>query len=122
CAARGPAARGIAAPPGGAATRDQGTLSALEHCVNPPRSRRPFFAFVHFISTHWPYDPSCELPGTALTPRDRYDRAVRCADRLIARALATVSLTDTILVVTADHGEALCQPGIYGHSAGRTLT
>jgi membrane-anchored protein YejM (alkaline phosphatase superfamily) len=111
----------IAAPPTRAARMDHETLSALEHFVATPRDGRPFFAFVHFISTHWPYDPSCELPGTAPTPHDRYECAVRCADRLIARALATVSLTDTMVVVTADHGEAFGEQGIYGHNAGFTL-
>ena len=116
-----PEASRIAAPAGRAATKDHQTLSALEQFVAAPRAGRPFFAFVHFISTHLPYDPSCDLPGTARSDRERYERAVRCADRLIARAVAAVSLTDTIVVVTADHGEAFGEEGRYGHNAGFTL-
>ena len=116
-----PEASRIPAPAGRASTKDHETLSALERFVTAPRDSRPFFAFVHFISTHLPYDPSCDLPGTARSDRERYERAVRCADRLIARAVAAVSLTDTIVVVTADHGEAFGEQGIYGHNSGFTL-
>jgi membrane-anchored protein YejM (alkaline phosphatase superfamily) len=116
-----PEASRIAAPAGRASTKDHETLSALEQFVAAPRAGRPFFAFVHFISTHLPYDPSCRLPGTARSDRERYERAVRCADRLIARAVAAVSLTDTLVVVTADHGEAFGEQGMYGHNSGFTL-
>jgi uncharacterized protein len=116
-----PEASRIAAPPARASTKDHETLSALEHFVAAPRDGRPFFAFVHFISTHLPYDPSCDLPGTALSDRERYERAVRCADGLVGQAVAAVSLTDTVVVVTADHGEAFGEEGIYGHNSGFTL-
>jgi uncharacterized protein len=111
----------IAASPARAATKDLRTLAAFEQFVAAPRNGRPFFAFVHLISTHGPYDPTCTLPHNDAGPRARYERAVQCADRLVSRALASVSLADTIVVVTADHGEAFGEEGIYGHAAGLTL-
>jgi len=116
-----PDASRLATPPGSGAEKDRITIRNLERFVATPRDGRPFFAFVHLISTHAPYDASCRLPIDARGPRARYERAVRCADRLVARALRAVSLRDTIVVVTADHGEAFGEQGIFGHSVGFTL-
>ncbi len=113
-----PAAWRIATPPERGARKDLATIAALERFLAVPRAGRPFFAFVHLISTHGPYDPTCELPRARRGPRARYERAVHCADRLVARALAGVSLADTIVVVTSDHGEAFGEDGAMGHAAG----
>ncbi len=116
-----PQASRMPAPPAGGAGKDRTTLRNLERFLAAPHDGRPFFAFVHLISTHWPYDPSCRLPRERRGRRARYDRALRCADRLVARALRAVSLTDTIVVVTSDHGEAFGEGGVFGHAAGFTL-
>ena len=116
-----PAASRVVAPPARLGAKDRSTIRALERFVAEPGDGRPFFAFVHLLSTHWGYDPACRLPRTARGPRARYERAVRCADRLVARALRGVSLRDTIVVLTADHGEAFGEDGVVGHAAGFTL-
>jgi membrane-anchored protein YejM (alkaline phosphatase superfamily) len=116
-----PATARVVAPPARLGVKDRRTIRALEEFIARPDDRRPFFAFVHLLSTHWGYDPACRLPRTGRGPRERYDRAVRCADRLVARALRAVSLRDTIVVLTADHGEAFGEDGVHGHAAGFTL-
>src|SRR5262245_1197097 len=116
-----PDASRLATPPGSGAEKDRLTIRNLERFVATPRDGRPFFAFVHLISTHAPYDATCRLPVDTRGPRARYERAIRCADRLVARALRAVSLANTIVLVTADHGEAFGEQGIFGHSAGFTL-
>jgi membrane-anchored protein YejM (alkaline phosphatase superfamily) len=116
-----PAATHVAAPPARASVKDRATLDALTRFLAAPPAGHPFFAFVHLISTHLPYDPSCRLPRVAHGDRPRYERAVTCADRLVARALRAVWLGDTIVVVTADHGEAFGEDGVFGHANGFTL-
>jgi arylsulfatase A-like enzyme len=78
-----------------------------------------FFVYVHSLDPHPPFEP----PGE---PRDRapltlYDAEVRENDRQIARLsrhIASLGLArDTLLVVTADHGEAFGEHGRRGHGA-----
>ncbi len=111
----------IATPPGRAADKDRVTLQNLDQFLAAPHDGHPFFAFVHLVSTHHPYDPSCSLSRDEHGPRARYERAIRCADRLVARAVRAVSLAETIVIVTADHGEAFGEQGVFGHAAGFTL-
>ncbi len=116
-----PEAWRLASAPAGGGAKDRETIANLERFLAVPRDGRPFFAYVHLISTHGPYDPACHLPLDARGSRARYERAVRCADGLVAEVLQRVSLADTIVVVTADHGEAFGEQGVFGHSAGFTL-
>lgn len=115
-----PSARFVA-PPARLAAKDRATIGALERFLDTREPDRPYFAFVHLLSTHFGYDPSCKLPRRARNRRDRYERAVQCADRLVARALRRVSLRDTIVVVTADHGEAFGEGGVFGHAVALTM-
>jgi arylsulfatase len=72
-----------------------------------------FFAFVHAVDTHPPYDPAGG--GEA----DAYDAAVTRADAalraLYERMEKSGLAARTLLVVTADHGRALGERGQSGH-------
>lgn len=117
-----PAASRFVAPPARPGMKDREVIAALERFVAQPDDGRPFFAFVHLLSTHWAYDPACRLRrASSRSPHERYTRAVRCADGLVARALRAVSLRDTIVVLTADHGEAFGEGGVFGHASGFTM-
>ncbi len=116
-----PPATRVVAPPARLGLKDRATIRALERFLDAPADGRPFFAFVHLLSTHFGYDPACRLPHPVRGRRARYERAVRCADRLVARALRRVSLADTIVILTADHGEAFGEDGVFGHAAGFTM-
>ncbi len=104
---------------------------------------RPFFAFANYMDAHDPYRPQppfdtlfaspAYLPmlptradGPGLDrPREMrpYDQAIASLDHdlgLLFEGLAARGLLErTIVIVTADHGEAFGEHGIYGH--GSTL-
>jgi arylsulfatase A-like enzyme len=98
-------------------------------------SRGPFLCWVHLYDPHGPYvppEPTPELDATrSLVPSsplkrewvpsyqrvgdsldaadyvDRYDREIVVADRHLARLFAAVDPATTLVVLHADHGEAL---------------
>jgi arylsulfatase A-like enzyme len=102
--------------------------------------RRPFFAWLHFMDVHYPYQP---LPGTR-TRRDRlayvgglaglltgrphaairsltrlYGRRVELVDRFIGDLVSGLERLDldgtTIVAVTSDHGEQLGEHRRWAH-------
>jgi arylsulfatase A-like enzyme/Tfp pilus assembly protein PilF len=79
--------------------------------------RQPFFLWVHLFDPHQPYSAhSIDLTALAPTPYDaeiaEVDRAVgRLVDWLRDRAM----LDDTLVVLTADHGESLGEHGEPTH-------
>ncbi len=100
----------------------------------PPDER--FFLFFHLFDAHGPYKPSAEYaelfesenPGPSLKRIaryqlyndengqrvshlnryvDRYDAQIRYLNDLVATLLENLDLSNTIVIVTADHGETL---------------
>ncbi|HYD12299.1 MAG TPA: sulfatase-like hydrolase/transferase [Allosphingosinicella sp.] len=100
---------------------------------NPQAWQRPHFVYLNFQSAHFPYfNPGMDrvLPGEpiaradiAIGNRDRvaqtYWNAIAYNDRLIGALLERLRrlgvLENTIVVVTADHGESLFDDGFLGH-------
>lgn len=76
-----------------------------------------FFYWAHFYDPHLPYEPPAE--DLARFPGDPYSGEVAFADRQIGRMIADLEreglLADTLVVVTADHGEAFGEHGEHGH-------
>src|SRR4030095_6507076 len=96
---------------------------------------RPFFLFVHYFDPHDPYVPpepwksrfattgAEKSLAEALTKRaqiDAYDGEIAFTDDELGRLLAHLAALgldrDTLVVVTADHGEGLGQHGVIGHA------
>ena len=80
-------------------------------------SRPPFFFWVHFFDPHQPYDArSIDLAAVVPTA---YDAEVAEADRGVGRLLDWLQqhgvLDDTLIVLTADHGESLGEHGEPTH-------
>jgi choline-sulfatase len=69
---------------------------------------RPFFAWVHLYDAHAPYAPPAPYPQT-------YDGEVAYVDAQVARLLTAIDRKRTIVVVVADHGEALGEHGELTH-------
>jgi hypothetical protein len=99
-----------------------------------------FFAWTHLMDVHGPIHPQTVRDGGLsddglLTQfrshakrvsnvhdartEARYDSAVRYVDDQLTRIVEWLKTNDvwdeTALIVTADHGDALCDRGIYGH-------
>ena len=92
---------------------------------------RPFFLYLHSLDLHYPY-LARETPGQPklaenASESDLYDSEFAYNDHEIGRLLAILKqehrLEDTIVVVTADHGEEFGEHGTtrHGHSLYQDL-
>ncbi len=102
----------------------------------------PFFLWLHYMDVHFPYLPRvsrhrppdygrfalslmCLLAGLYAYPRhvliDLYDERIRDADEILARFLNWLQdrglYDDTLIVLTADHGEEFREHGGWVHGA-----
>jgi hypothetical protein len=79
----------------------------------------PLFLWAHLLDAHEPYD----LGGTEGTLYERYVREVEVADRAVGQLLDAIDRSPragrTMLVLTADHGEAFGEHETWFH--GTTL-
>lgn len=80
------------------------------------RLESPFYAWVHLLEPHDPYEKHAEYDfgdGTI----DRYDSEIAAADAIIGKVLAALGPRedDTIVIVTSDHGEAFGEHGLRFH-------
>lgn len=88
----------------------------LSDIVNPERpsdARTPWFAWVHLFDPHYPYDAPTQRVNNP------YDNEVAFTDAHLGRFLQALrsagALTNTLIVVTADHGEDLGDHGELTH-------
>ena len=81
---------------------------------------RPFFAWFHYMDPHDQYKSHEESPHFGKRARDLYDEEVFYTDLWIGKLLDFVEAQPwakkTAIVVTADHGEAFGEHGIYRHA------
>jgi arylsulfatase A-like enzyme len=121
----------------GGETLSEQALDWLSH----PRDQ-PFFLWLHYMDVHYPYLPRvshhrlsdygrfalsllCLLLKRYAYPRrvllDLYNDRIRDIDGILSRLLARLQadglLQDTVLVLTADHGEEFWEHGGWTHSA-----
>jgi arylsulfatase A-like enzyme len=127
-----PRERGLRA----AADMNAALLAWLDH-----QDRRPFFAFVNYMDGHTPFTapasflesfggsppprPPTEERDRPLTPvdararLDRYEGAIRYLDWELGRLFSALErrglLANTLVVVTADHGEEFAEHKLVGH-------
>ena len=77
---------------------------------------RPFFAWVHLFDAH---EPHVAPPGFEQSGRDAYDSEITFLDSQVGRLLAALEAggddAETLLLVTADHGEGLGEHGEPSH-------
>lgn len=78
---------------------------------------RPFFAWVHLFDVHQPHRPA---PADALMAPTPYDAEITGVDRQVGRLREVLErlgvLDDTLVIVTADHGESLGEHGEDTHA------
>jgi hypothetical protein len=85
----------------------------------------PWFLFLNYFDAHAPYDSPAAFrrrlpwPPRGAGATEDYDAALAHVDAELGRLLAGLErlgvLTDTLLVVTSDHGELLGEEGLGGH-------
>ncbi len=89
--------------------------------IDSGRGNRPFFGFLNYIDVHHPYGgpPSFNQRWKDDTLIDQYDDGIRYVDDCIAdlmRALQIRGLaSNTLLIITSDHGESLGDHSIAFH-------
>jgi arylsulfatase A-like enzyme/Flp pilus assembly protein TadD len=79
--------------------------------------RRPFFLWVHFFDPHQPYQAPVAERVRSPSP---YDAEIAVVDRSVGRLMNKLEgmglLADTLVVLTADHGESLGEHGEKTHA------
>ena len=95
----------------------EATTDAALRWLGAAKDARPFFLWVHYYDPHAPYEP----PGP-LAERFRaspYDGEIASVDAQVSRLLRGIgddaALARTLVLVTADHGEALGEHGEGTH-------
>lgn len=105
------------------------TESALRLLSRLGESAQPFFLFVHYFDPHAPYVPPEPFASRYATEPtsdaglaatiNAYDGEIAFADHEFGRLLELLKTSgldrDTLVVVTADHGEGLMQHGHMNH-------
>jgi arylsulfatase A-like enzyme len=90
---------------------------------------RPYFAFLNYFDAHYPFTPfpgfrsRFRKPGEPPRARQLYDAELEYLDQQLGRLFTELGrrgeLDNTIVIVTADHGEQFGERGMSGH--GNTL-
>lgn len=99
---------------GFAERRADDTVEAARRWLEMPHSR-PIFTWVHFFDPHGAYSPPAPYAEEAQNP---YDGEIAFVDAQIGRLVEMVRARerrDTLIIVTADHGEAMGEHGELSH-------
>lgn len=86
------------------------------------RQARPFFAFLNYYDAHGPYRPTRQWRQKftrSPKSRDLYESEIAYIDDEVGRLLRTLesrgSLRNTVVIITADHGEQFGEHKLFGH-------
>ncbi len=94
------------------------TTTLLRFVESARETGQPFMAWVHFAEAHAPYRGHKAF-HYGPSERERYLAEVSYIDAQFGRLIETLTksgaLADTLIIVFADHGEALGERGHHGH-------
>lgn len=101
-------------------TSEKMTKLGIELLGKPSNTGRQFFAWAHYMDPHDEYVKHKESPDFGKLNRDRYDSEVWHTDywvnELLTWARQQPWWANTVLVISADHGEAFGEHGMYKHA------
>jgi len=101
-------------------TSDKMTALGIELLSKPELKTKQFFAWAHYMDPHDQYNRHEEAPNFGNKARDRYDQEVFYTDLWVKKLLDFVQQqsfgADTYLLISADHGEAFGEHGMYKHA------
>jgi choline-sulfatase len=101
-------------------TGDKMTDMAIELLSDKQNSGGPFFMWLHYMDPHDQYIAHADGPQFGKKARDRYDSEVFFTDKHIGRLLDHAAKQpwwgQTAIVISADHGEAFGEHGMYKHA------
>jgi choline-sulfatase len=97
----------------GAAPGTQAPDTQHQHPAPSTQHPAPFFTWLHFFEPHAPYEGDLSRPVA-----DRYDDEIATVDRAVGRVIDAIGdrKRDTLIIATADHGEAFGEHGEHAHS------
>ncbi len=101
-------------------TSEKMTTLGIELLSKPELKDKQFFAWAHYMDPHDQYNKHEEAPKFGNKARDRYDQEIFHTDRWLKKLLDFVAEQpygkDTYVVISADHGEAFGEHGMYKHA------
>ncbi|MDF3071999.1 MAG: Choline-sulfatase [Polyangiaceae bacterium] len=101
-------------------TGDKMTALGIELLSKPELKTKPFFAWAHYMDPHDQYNRHEEAPKFGNKARDRYAQEIFYTDLWVKKLLDFVDQQpfgkDTYFVLSADHGEAFGEHGMYKHA------
>lgn len=101
-------------------TSQKMTPMAMEMLGDPNNTKGRFFAWFHYMDPHDKYQSHEESPKFGKKARDYYDEEIFYTDLWVGKLLKWVDEQpwgkETAIVITADHGEAFGEHGLYRHA------
>ncbi len=101
-------------------TSEKTTTVAIDLLKKDENTSKPFFLWLHYMDPHDVYVKHKGGPDFGSTNKDRYDSEVLHTDSWIGKLLdhcRTQPWWDkTVVIVSADHGEAFGEHGMYKHA------
>ena len=104
-------------------TANETTDVAIRFLKGREGNKQRFFTWVHYLDVHGPYLPPPGFDRFGGAPIDKFDGVIAYTDHHVGRLLdwlrASSLWDDTVVIVTADHGEEFKEHG--GEHHGRKL-
>jgi len=101
-------------------TSDKMTALGIELLGKPELQTKQFFAWGHYMDPHDQYNRHKEAPDFGNKARDKYDQEIFYTDLWVKKLFDFVDQQpfskDTYVVISADHGEAFGEHGMYKHA------
>ena len=101
-------------------TSEKMTKLGIELLSKPENTGKQFFAWAHYMDPHDQYNKHDEAPDFGSKGKDKYDSEVFHTDIWLGKLIDWVEQQPwgkkTAIIISADHGEAFGEHGMYKHA------